>query len=215
MKTEVLIIDDHAMLRGGLKMLINSQPDMHVAGDAGDLDVGEKLAQTLKPHVIILDLTMPGSRGVSAVSRIRQAAPESRILVLTMHDDAGYLRAALALGAVGYVVKSAADTELISAIRAVQKGRVFVDAHAAKDGGHFEPAESSAGKTTPLESLSAREREVLVLVAEGHTNQAIADRIAVSVKTVESYRARLLQKLGMTTRAELVRLAVDSGLLKA
>ena len=213
-KTRVLLVDDHAMLRAGIRLLIAGQHDMTVVGEAGTLREAIEAAEKLLPEVIVLDLSMPGGSGVAGVQRMRAVAPEARILVLTMHDDPAYVRSAMAMGASGYVVKSAADTELLTAIRAVARGRVFVDIQSEG------PLESVFGagagkddKPAPISTLSEREREVLTEVAKGYTNQQIADRIGLSVKTVESYRARSMQKLGLKDRADLMRLAVDAGLI--
>jgi two-component system response regulator NreC len=213
-KTRVLLVDDHAMLRAGLRLLIGGQHDMNVVGEAGTLHEAIDAAAKLLPEVIVLDLSMPGGSGVAGVQRMLAAAPQARILVLTMHDDPAYVRSAMAMGASGYVVKSAADTELLTAIRAVARGRVFVDIQSEG------PLESVFGaralkdaKVAPIDTLSDREREVLTEVAKGYTNQQIADRIGLSVKTVESYRARSMQKLGLKDRADLMRLAVESGLI--
>ncbi|MBY0111510.1 MAG: response regulator transcription factor [Phycisphaerales bacterium] len=209
----VLLVDDHAMLRAGMKMLIGAQPDLEVVGEAGSLRDAVELARKLAPAVVTLDLTMPGGGGVEGVQKVLAASPASRVLVLTMHDDPAYVRSALALGAAGYIVKSAADTELIGAIRAVARGRVFVDIQQAKGSDFLTP--QPGRKQSPFDSLSDREREVLIEVAKGYTNQQIADRVGLSVKTIESYRARLMQKLGLKDRADLMRLAVEAGLLKA
>lgn len=208
----VLIVDDHPILRSGLRLLISAEPDLEVVGEAGDVDEAVALAESLVPDVITLDLGLPGGSGLAAIERIRARAPKARIVVLTMHEDPAYVRGALAAGATGYLVKSAADSSLIEAIRAVYRGRVFID---AEDGDRVQP-QGPAGRASapsPVDSLSAREREVMVLLARGHTNQEIADRLGLSVKTVESYRSRLMQKLGLTSRAELTRLALELGLL--
>lgn len=213
-QTRVLIVDDHAMLRSGLRMLIDSQPDMQVVAEAGTLREAIDRAPAAKPDVITLDLSMPGSQGIIGIPRLKEAAPDAKILVLTMHDDPAYVRSAVAMGAVGYVVKSAADAELISAIRAVSRGGIFVDIQNASSIGHVVPGAEGEHPKTPLDTLSTREREVLTEVAKGYTNQQIADRSGLSVKTVESYRARLMTKLGLKSRADLTRLAVESGILK-
>lgn len=213
-KTRVLLVDDHAMLRAGLRLLIGGQHDMHVVGEAGTLREAIDAVARLLPEVIVLDLTMPGGSGIEGVKRMLAAAPKARILVLTMHDDPAYVRSAMAMGASGYVVKSAADTELLTAIRAVARGRVFVDIQS--DGAMesvFGARALKDAKVVPIDTLSDREREVLAEVAKGYTNQQIADRIGLSIKTVESYRARSMQKLGLKNRADLVRLAVDAGLI--
>ncbi len=214
-QTRVMIVDDHAVLRGGLKLLIDAQSDMHVVGEAGTLARAVEVAQSVRPHVITLDLVMPGPSGVASVERLRSAAPDAKIVVLTMHDDPAYVRAAIAMGAAGYVNKSAADTELLAAIRAVARGRVFIDfGDRATLDAVLAPQERGPDAGAPIDALSEREREVLASVAKGYTNQRIADDIGLSVKTVESYRARLMKKLGLKQRADLVRLALELGLLK-
>jgi len=211
-KIRILLADDHAVLRTGLRMLIGSQRDLEVVGEASDGDEAARKAAALRPDVALIDISMPGSGGIKAIERIRQAAPATRVLVLTMHDVPAYLRAALAAGASGYVVKRAADSDLLAAIRDVHRGRTVLDpALAARvvQGGLRRRGPSGP---TPTALLSQREREVLELVAQGYTNQQIADHLGLSVKTVETYRARLVEKLGLQSRAELVRYALDSGL---
>ena len=212
-KIRVLIVDDHAVLRSGLRMLLEAQPDLHVVGEAGTTAQALELLASLAPNVITLDLSMPGQGGISSIEKLRAAAPAARILVLTMHDDPAYVRAAIAMGVMGYVVKSAADTELISAIRSVAAGRSFIAMGDRESLESVLAAPPSAGGKTPLDSLSEREREVLVQVARGHTNQSIADGLGLSVKTVESYRARLMKKLGFKDRADMVRFAYELGML--
>ncbi len=211
--TTVLIVDDHAMVRKGLRMTMEAQPDLLVVGEAGTLQEAIEVASRVRPKVITLDLSMPGVSGVASVERLRSAVPEARIIVVTMHDDPAYVRSAIAMGAAGYVHKSAADTELISAIRAVARGRVFIDVgDAATLESILAPSSVPTGKS-PVEMLSSREREVLQQVARGYTNQQIADEIGLSVKTVESYRSRLMKKLGLKERSDLVRVAIDMGLV--
>jgi two-component system response regulator NreC len=210
-KTSVLIVDDHPLVRKGLRMTIESQSDLAVVGEAGTVHEAIEAATRLQPTIITLDLSMPGPSGVASVERLRAAVPAARIVVVTMHDDPAYVRSAIAMGAAGYVNKSAADTELISAIRAIARGRVFIDVgDAATLESILSPGAPAAGKS-PIESLSEREREVLRSVARGLTNQKIADEIGLSVKTVESYRARLMKKLGFKDRADIVRLALELG----
>lgn len=215
-KIRILLADDHAILRSGLRLLIDGQPDLQVVGESGDFDETIRLARSLVPDVITLDLTMPGGTGLSAIERLRASRPSVRIIVLTMHDDPAYVRSALAAGASGYVAKGAADTALIGAIRAVHRGRLFIDVgdpHSMES--LLTPGGATRKDTTPLSTLSAREREVLLQVAHGHTNQAIADQLRLSVKTVESYRSRVMQKLGLTNRAELTAFAMGLGLVGA
>ena len=215
-RIRVLLADDHAVLRSGLKLLINHQPDMEVVAEAGTYAEAIRLAGIAKPDVITLDLTMPDGDGMHKIEQLCQQCPASRVLVLTMHEDPAYLRAALSAGASGYVVKKAADTELLGAIRAVHAGRAFVDLDLR--GGRSQSVltadmDADAGGPAGGDPLSERERTVLARLAEGHTNQAIAEQLDLSVKTIESYRARLLRKLGLRSRADIVRYAVETGLL--
>ncbi len=213
-RIRVLVADDHAVLRAGLRVLIGAQPDMEVVGEAADGDEAVRKVGEARPDVALVDLTMPGVGGIKAIERIRRESPTTRVLVLTMHDVPAYLRSALAAGATGYVVKRAADSELLSAIRGVSQGRTVLDPMLAatvvqRGIGRRLTAGQPGG---PASVLSSREHEVLDLVAQGYTNQQIADRLGLSVKTVETYRARLVEKLGLRSRADLVRYAVDSGL---
>lgn len=216
-KTRVVVADDHAVLRSGLRLLINTQPDMEVIGEADSFPATFNVCEQQTPDVVTLDLNMPGGSGGRAISELKRVSPKTRVLVLTMHDDPSYLRAALAAGADGYIVKKAADTELLTAIRTVVKGRAYVNVtqeSAAIPPISLDISGASRDKNnTPLDSLSDRERQVLMLVAQGYTNQAIADKIYLSVKTIESYRSRLMVKLGLQSRADLMRLAIETGLL--
>jgi len=209
----ILLVDDHAVLRAGLKSLLNAEPDMTIAGEAGDGQTCLSLAGELQPDVILLDLNMPGLGGLDILAELGRRAPRSRVLVLTMHDDAVYLRQVLASGGAGYVLKQAADSELLSAIRTVYSGGVFL--HPAHTQilleGQPQPAEAAGGNL--LSSLSEREQEVLRLLALGHSNKEIAQMLYLSVKTVETYKARLMEKLDLKTRAALVRFALQHGLL--
>src|SRR5262245_28708572 len=211
-RIRVLLADDHAVLRTGLRMLISSQRDLEVVGEARDGDDAVRKAAALRPDVALVDISMPGAGGIKAIERIRQAAPTTRVLVLTMHDVPAYLRAAVAAGASGYVVKRAADSDLLAAIRDVHRGRTVLDPALAARVVQGGLRRRSPAGPTPTGLLSQREREVLELVAQGYTNQQIADHLGLSVKTVETYRARLVEKLGLQSRAELVRYALDSGL---
>ncbi len=214
-KIRVMIVDDHAILRAGLRMLVNAQADMEVVSEAAD---GEKALQEVresKPDVTLLDLTMPRVSGMKALQEIARNCLETRVLVLTMHDDPAYLRSALAAGASGYLLKRAVDSELIAAIRAVHRGGIFVDPRLAsilvqdvlaKKGTRAAPAQ-------PINILSDRELQVLGLVARGYTSAQIAKQISVSVKTVETYRSRFAEKLGLRTRSDVIRFAVQMGLL--
>jgi two-component system response regulator NreC len=210
-----MIADDHAILRAGLRMLVNAQADMEVVSEAPD---GEKAVQTAresKPDVALLDLTMPRVGGMKALQEMTRDCRETRVLVLTMHDDPAYLRSALAAGASGYLLKRAVDAELIAAIRAVHRGGVFVDPRLAnilvQD--VLKKRSRKAGSTRPANILSHRELQVLRLVARGYTSAQIAQQIFVGVKTIETYRSRLAEKLGLRTRSDVVRFAVQMGLL--
>jgi two-component system, NarL family, response regulator NreC len=209
----ILIADDHAVLRAGLRMLLEAQNDMEVAGEAADgFDVSRKVRE-LRPDVVLMDLSMPGPPSGEVIRQVLRACPKTRVLVLTMHDDPAYLSAAMSAGAAGYVVKRAADSELLLGIRAVHAGRTFVDfTRSAGPPSGAAPGTSAVRRQAPKD-LSRREREVLLLLAQGHSNQQIADHLRVSVKTVETYRTRLREKLGLKGRAELYRFAIESGML--
>jgi len=204
-KIRVMLADDHAILRAGLRMLLDAQPDMAVVAEAADGEEAIRRAGGSRPDVAVVDLTMPGLSGVETLEGLRREAPATRLLVLTMHDDPGYARLALAAGASGHVIKDAESAELLAAIRAVHRGRTFVQVGA-------EPAAADPPRP-PVPALSPRERQVLELLAHGHTNREVADRLSLSVKTVETHRARLSDKLGLHSRADLVRLAIELGLL--
>ncbi|MFO0903776.1 MAG: response regulator transcription factor [Pirellulales bacterium] len=211
-KTRVFLADDHAVLRAGLRLLINTQPDLEVVGESGDRASTLAGLDVHKPDIVTLDLSMPGGSGIQLIEAILRQHSKTRVLVLTMHDDPAYLRMALAAGASGYVVKKSADSELISALRAIASGRTYTlvslaDAPLAHASHGRPPADPR------LDQLSEREREVFLLIAQGHTSQAVADRLFVSVKTIESYRARLMTKLGLKNRAELTQFAIEMGLL--
>src|SRR5688500_10124093 len=208
----VLLADDHAVLRAGLGMLLGAQADIESVGEAADGVEVSRLAAALRPDVVLLDLSMPGPRSGTVIREVLRACPDTRVLIRTLHDDTAYMRSALSAGASGYLVKRAADSELLSAIRAVHAGRTFVDMTRAMDA---LPRSSGGptGATKVPKPLSKRERQVLRLLAQGHSNQQIADAIRLSVKTVETYRTRLSEKLGLKGRAELYRFASESGIL--
>ncbi|MBX7169074.1 MAG: response regulator transcription factor [Pirellulales bacterium] len=214
-KTRVLIADDHAILRAGLRLLLAAQPDMEVVGEAATGDEAERLARELVPDVITLDVTMPGGSFEHILRRLHAAQPQARVVVLTMHDDSAYARRAMAAGAAAFVVKRADSAELLTAIREVRGGGSYVDHDLFIDDANTPFEGSTATGTSPAAKLSLREREVLTLLAQGHTNQEIAERVFLSVKTVETYRARIGEKLGIKTRAEMTRFAREHGLIKA
>jgi DNA-binding NarL/FixJ family response regulator len=210
-----MIADDHAILRAGLRMLVNAQADMEVVSEAADGEKAIQTARETKPEVALLDLTMPRVGGIKALQELARDCRETRVLVLTMHDDPAYLRSALAAGASGYLLKRAVDAELIAAIRAVHRGGIFVDPRLANVLVQDVLAKRStkAGSVRPASILSHRELQVLTLVARGFTSAEIAKLIFVGVKTIETYRSRLADKLGLQARSDLVRFAVQMGLL--
>ena len=208
-----MIADDHAILRSGLRLLVNAQADMEVVSEAPDGEAAIRAACETKPDVALMDLTMPRTGGMRALQEIVRTCGKTRVLVLTMHDDPAYLRSVLAAGASGYVLKRSVDAELLTAIRAVHRGGTFVDPSLAdvlvqdvlaKKG-------TKARLKRPVNILSERELQVLRLVALGYSSQQIAKQILVVVKTVETYRSRLAQKLGLRTRSDVVRFAVQMG----
>ncbi|MBI4749761.1 MAG: response regulator transcription factor [Acidobacteria bacterium] len=216
-RIHVLIVDDHAILRAGLRMLISAQPDMDVVDEAGNGQEAMQKTQALKPDVVLLDITMPGINGLKAIEEILQICPKTKVLVLTMHEDPAYLKSALAAGSLGYVVKRAADSELLAAIRTVYRGKVFIDRTLGDDliQDLLGKKNTDTDKNTDAfhHLLSQREREVLQLLAQGYTNQQVAASLSVSIKTAETYRARVFQKLGFRDRVDLVRYAVEIGIL--
>lgn len=210
--TTILLADDHAVLRAGLRLLLDAQPDLQVVGEAGDGGATLTLAADLQPDLILLDVNMPGLNGLEVLPLLQKAAPQTKVLILTMHDDEGYLKQALRAGAAGYALKKAADSELIAAVRVVLRGEVYVHPALTKSLlADYLPAQNSAAD--PWDSLSDREQEVLKLVARGYTAAEIAAKLNLSAKTVETYRARGMEKLGLRSRAALVQLALQKGLL--
>lgn len=211
----ILLADDHAVLRSGLAVLLNERPDMTVVGEAAD---GlELLPQTidLKPDLVLLDLTMPRLNGLEVLPLLKQKVPETRVLILTMHDDEGYLRQALKAGASGYVLKKAADVELITAIQAVMRGDVYVHPTMTKALlNDMVTDHQPDGFENVWDTLSEREQAVLRLVALGHTSKEVAEQLTLSIKTIETYRSRGMEKLGLHSRAGLVRFALANGLLE-
>ncbi len=212
-KTSVFLADDHAVLRAGLKMLIDAQPDLQVVGEAEDGEEAIERIIALKPDLALMDVNMPSLDGLEALRRIKAACPQVRVLVLSMYDDEGYLRRALENGASGYILKKAADSELMAAIRAVARGEVYVYpslTHLLVN--RYLGREESRPSVAVVE-LSERELEVVRLLAEGHTSEQVGQRLALSAKTVDTYKARVMEKLGLRSRVDLVRYALRHGLL--
>jgi two-component system response regulator NreC len=207
--TSIVLADDHAVMRSGLKMLLEAEDDLEVLAEAGDVEETVRKVKAYKPDVLLLDLHMPGGPSLQAIPELREASPATRIVVLTMQNSPGFVREALRLGALGYVTKEAADNELVDAVRL-----------AAKDEPYLEPSLGVRLAREPVEQgppddLTEREVEVLRLIALGHTNAEIASQLYLSVRTVESHRAHIQQKLRMASRAELVRYALQHGLVEA
>lgn len=207
----ILIADDHAILRSGLRLLIETQPELTVVGEAGTGAETLKQARALRPDLILLDINMPEMDGLTAIPDLRAELPESRILILTMHDDAAYLRQALEAGASGYVLKKAVDQELLMAIRSVRRGEVYVHSAMTQKLMESYAAPPVRSDGDPWATLSEREYDVMRRVALGYTNGEIADELHLSVKTVESYRARGMEKLELETRAQVVQSALKHG----
>ena len=208
----VLIVDDHAVVRSGLRRLLDAEPDIETVGEAPNADRAVFEALEGKPDVVLLDLMMPEKGGIEGMPALLQAVPEARVLVLSMQDDPRYVRAAFEAGASGYVLKEAADTEVVAAIRAVSAGERYV--HPAL-GAKLVAADADERRRAEQDPLSEREREVLRLLALGHTNQEIASQLFISVRTAETHRAHIMQKLSLSSRAELVRYALEHDLIES
>jgi DNA-binding NarL/FixJ family response regulator len=207
----VLIADDHGIVRSGLRMLIERQGDMSVVAEADDGVDALTLTQAERPDVAVLDVSMPRMTGLQAAREIRAHSPDTRVLLLSMHDDERYFFEGLEAGAAGYVLKRAADTDLINALRTVAGGRTFLSGDAQE----LLMREWKEGRAEPDDPLTPRELEVVKLIAEAFTNRQIAETLKLSEKTVESHRANVLSKLGMRDRVELVRYAIRRGLVEA
>jgi two-component system response regulator NreC len=208
----VLVVDDHAVVRAGLALLVDSADDLEAVGEAGSARDAVFEARTTKPDVILLDVMMPDQSGIDVVPQLLKEHPETKVLVLSMQDDPRYVREAFEVGASGYVLKEAADTELVTAIREVAGGGRYVHPEL---GARMVAAETAERRRAEEDPLSDREREVLRLLALGHTNQEIAKELYISVRTAETHRAHIMQKLRLSSRAELVRYALAEGLLES
>jgi two-component system, NarL family, response regulator NreC len=208
--TRVLIVDDHAVVRSGLKLVLDADDGIEPVGEAGTARDAIFEARSLKPDVILLDVVMPDQSGLDIIPTLLHENPDTKILVLSMQDDPRYVREAFDAGASGYVLKEAADSEVVAAVREVAGGGRYVDPEL---GARLVAAESAERKRAEEDPLSDREGEVLRLLALGHTNQEIAKQLYISVRTAETHRAHIMQKLRLSSRAELVRYALDRGLL--
>ncbi|WP_082232951.1 response regulator [Halobacillus massiliensis] len=210
----VLLVDDHAVVRMGLKMLLNSLEDMEVVGEASEGNEGIEKALETKPNAILMDLSMPhGKDGLSATAELKKQLPDTAILILTMHDDEEYLFRAIQAGASGCVLKSAPHDELVTAIRSVCSGNAYLHPSATKRLMEEYLGHLKQDETDTYQLLSDREKEVLTLIAKGYSNKEIAQQLFISVKTVETHKGNLMEKLQMKTRPELVNVALKKGLL--
>ena len=214
-RIRVLLADDHPVLRAGLRALLNNEPDMEVVGEASDGREAIEKAERIRPDVLVMDLTMPGMNGLDATREIAARSLGCRVLVLTVHAEQQYLLPVLQAGGSGYVLKQAADTELIEAIRTVNRGEAFLYPSAASLLLHDYRKRITSGGREQYDGLSEREREVLKFTAEGFSSQEIADRLIISAKTVDTYRQRVMDKLNIHHRSELIRYALRKGLLTA
>jgi two-component system, NarL family, response regulator NreC len=208
-KTRILLVDDHAVVRQGFGLILSSQPDMEIVGEAGDGREAVELSEKLEPDVVVMDVAMPGLNGIEATRRLSRSLPRTRVLALSMHKDAVYVREILRAGARGYLLKESVDTDLLAAVRAVARGE-----------GYLSPSVSDAvlsdyrkHVTDPLDLLSSREREVLQMIAEGKTNKEIATALNLSVYTIDAHRGRIMEKLNLHSVGELVRFAMRNKLI--
>ena len=210
-KVRVLIAEDHQTVREGLKMILGAQPDIEVAGEAGDGHAAVELTKQLMPDIVLMDLSMPKLNGLKATEKLKQACPDVNVLVLTRHTEEGYLLQLLRLGASGYILKQSPSAELLHAIRSIAAGGKYLDpAVAGKIFGGLQARKLRAESGTQ-EKLSSRESETLRLIAWGHSNKDIANQLGLSVKTVEVHKANAMKKLGMRSRIDIVRFALLQG----
>jgi two-component system response regulator NreC len=206
----IVVVDDHAVVRSGLRLLLDAESDMEVVGEAGNAHDAIFEVRAAKPDVVLLDVVMPGETGIEALPQVLQESPGTKVLMLSMQDDPNYVREAFAAGASGYVLKEAVDAEVVAAIREVAAGKSYV--HPAL-GARMVAADAAAQAAAAADPLSGREHEVLKMLALGHTNQEIAKQLFISVRTAETHRAHIMRKLQLSTRAELVRYALEHGQL--
>ena len=211
MSIRVLIVDDHAVVRSGLRLLLEAEEDLEPVGEAGSARDAVFQARALKPDVILLDVVMPEGSGLDALPQLKHENPAAKVLILSMQDEPRYVREAFGAGASGYVLKEAADNEVVAAVREVAGGGRYVNPAL---GARLVAADAEAAKRADEDPLSDREREVLRLLALGHTNQEIAKQLYISVRTAETHRAHIMQKLRLQTRADLVAYALERGLLE-
>jgi two-component system, NarL family, response regulator NreC len=214
-RIRILLADDHTILRAGLRMMLNAQPDMEVIGEAQDGKQAINATVHLQPDIVLMDITMPDMNGIEATRQIKRVAPEVKVLVLTMHENDEYVFQALRAGASGYILKEAADTELITALHVLRSGQFYLSpsAQSVIVGDYLQRVHTGEEKDS-YNNLTEREKEILKLVAEGYTNNQIAERLVISPKTVDTHRTHVMDKLNLHSRAELVKYAMRRGLLE-
>lgn len=213
MPIRILIADDHGVLRAGLRALLNAEPDLKVVGEAADGAETLRLAVQLRPHLVLLDISMPGPGGIQITRQLKELYSDCRVLILTVHEDESLLREAIRAGAAGYIIKRAVESELINAIHAVWRGDLYV--HPAMTRALLkEPAPTPPPDAPSVEPLTPRESEVLRLIAQGYTSRQIGESLSISIRTVETHRTNLMGKLGLRSRVELVRYAMERNLLE-
>jgi two-component system response regulator NreC len=210
-RIRIALCDDHAIVRSGLRRILEAEPDLEVVGEAASAEQAIDVARETLPDVFVMDVGLPDRNGIAATADVCEVSPSTKVLVLTVHDDVAYLRRAFEAGAVGYLVKEAADIELVQAIRQVARGKQYV--HPTLGAALLAPDAATARPAGPGGELSEREVDILRLIANGLTNGEIAERLFVSVRTVETHRSHIYQKLDVRTRAEVVRIARQGGLL--
>lgn len=215
-KTKILIADDHALVREGIRMILSKEPDFEVLGEAADGQQALTLVETLHPQVVVMDLSMPGMGGIEATQQLRLRHPEVAVLALTMHEDESFVFRLLRAGALGYVLKRAAAQDLVQAVRAAARGESFLYPSVAQKvvADYLKRVEAGEDRDR-YDGLTEREREILTLIAGGLSNQQIAQKLFVSIKTVQTHRAHIMEKLNLHDRTELVRYAIRKGLIEA
>ncbi|MEZ4637212.1 MAG: response regulator transcription factor [Caldilineaceae bacterium] len=214
-KIRLLLVDDHEIVRAGLRMLFLAEPDMTIVGEAGSGQEALKLVRELKPDVVLMDVAMPGMTGIEATRQIKEASPDTAVLALTMYEDEQYFFEMIHAGAAGYIPKRAAPDDLVSAIRVVSQGNVFLYASLARYLVNEVINQPEVGASpSAADELTTREREVLVHIAEGSTNREIAEKLVISPKTVDRHRENIMRKLNLHNRVELVKYAIEKGLIR-
>jgi DNA-binding NarL/FixJ family response regulator len=214
MKTRIVIADDHAIVRDGVRALLTAAGDLEVVGEASSGQEAIELAESLEPDLVLMDIAMPGLGGLEATLEIRKRLPRVKIIVLSQYGEPEYVRRFLKAGVSGYVLKRAAGAELVAAVRAVQRGGLVLDPEIAR-GALQEPGTNTPDVPDAYETLTDREKQILKLVAEGHSNKEVADLLGISVKTAMSHREHLMSKLAVHNRTELIRFAIRSGVIRA